>query len=125
LLVLILDFVLLGGSYFESIKGAIYQKTFLESDCIKTGGVVVSANEIGLTIVHYPGKACAYPYPDAEKECYDNNDCQGACILKSIDENVNTDDSTLGKCQRYRNTGLNCSTERRNGKVITHMCVME
>lgn len=120
-----LDYVVLGGSYFESIKQEIYQKTFLESDCRKKGGVVVSSNEIEIAIVHYPKNVCAYPYTDAEKECYDNKDCQGACILWRLDGNEHNDKSVLGRCQKYRNDMLGCVTERRNGKIITNRCLME
>ena len=118
-------FLFFGGDYyFDMIKRAIFQKAFLESECVKTGGVVVSSNEIGI-IVHYPGKTCAYPYADAEKGCYDDKDCQGACILRRFGGNERIDNSMLGRCQKYRNDELNCVTERRNGKIITHWCVME
>jgi len=121
------------------ISSIYLNKLFLPISCQLRGGKIIQEHffsEIKNT--------CRIKYPDAQKECFDKKDCQGACILENswtaADYNfskVKHDPNNLsvfviddqqedrfrnkkGNCQEYKDSS--CFAERNNNKIILHIC---
>lgn len=94
-----------------------------ERDCMEKGGIVTTTDELDYVSLHDPPRICAFVNDDADKECYDNNDCVGACILGGHLGEYS--DHRMGKCQKYKNGGLNGKTERLEGVIKRHSLITE
>lgn len=125
IITLLLGLLLVFAVFFSPYPEYVVRKVsnFIEiKTCRAKGGEVVSSNELGWGIIHYANNVCAFRQPDADKVCSDSSQCQGVCVIP-FDKPY--DNNTTGKCQRYKNMGVNCIVEKTNGKTVTHSCPTE
>lgn len=85
-----------------------------EHNCVAQGGV-------WQRVCMSQSLACLSPYPDANKECFDNSDCQGGCL--DVGNQADTSGRVSGKCKATNNP-CGCFTSINKGqRSKTRRCV--
>jgi len=98
-----------------------------KSQCLIVGKTPVSSNDIGAKTEN-PTTVCVEPTTDANEECYDSRDCDGACILERYSDAydhagdfiIKNGADKRGYCQPYED--MDCFVERNNGMIVLHKC---
>lgn len=102
-------------------------KIFTRIDCLGLGGTPVNISEVGPNILSND-VVCAEPNTDANKECYDNSECIGDCILERYSDEYPDISAFLdrhgsdkrGYCQPYKE--MDCYVSRDRGTIVIKKC---
>jgi len=102
-------------------------KIFKRIDCLGLGGTPVNVREVGPNILSND-IICAEPTTDANKDCYDNAECTGDCILERYSDEYPDVSAFLDKhgydkrgyCQPYQE--MDCYVSRDRGTIVIKKC---
>jgi len=123
----IFNFLIIIGIVYGVYYFADQTKIFKRLNCLGLGGTPVNVKEVGANVISND-IVCAEPTIDANKECFDNTDCNEDCILERYSDEYPDVTTFLDKqgydkrgyCQPYKE--MDCYVSRDRGTIVIHKC---
>lgn len=111
------------GLYYVADQTQVFKRI----DCLGLGGTPVKISEVGANSLDI-AVVCAEPTTDANKDCYDNDECTGDCIIERYSDGYDNvgdfldkhESNKRGYCQPYKE--MDCYVARDRGTIVIHKC---